>query len=172
MRSHPVIVTFSLATFLAACHGGGTSGMPTAAGSSGGPGSAAFTVNVPPQTSSSIEQSAVVTLLKVNGNSTTGSPVQLAMNLTVTTPGCTAAQGGGLTCIMRITVPSGQDTFSVATYTLPNSGGTQLSNDQVTTAISAAKQTSCIKSPSPAVAPAAPVNATVRQPATSHGTVQ
>jgi len=166
MRTREVAFFLALAPLIASCHGGGSGFSPTA-GSSAGPGQAAFTINVPPKSAGNeAAQSAVVTLVKVNGNAPSSTVSSLAMNLTAATPGCTTALNGGLTCIARLTVPSGQDVFTVATYAGANSSGTQLSNDQVTTAISPSKQTSCVKSPAPAATSA---SKSVAPNAASHG---
>jgi hypothetical protein len=108
--------------------------------------------------------SAVVTLLKVNA-----APSQRTfttkLNLQSSTQGCQAVSGGGLNCVVRISVPPGSDEFSVTTYSLPNGTGTVVSSDLVTSSISAGKQTNCVKATQPATAaaaaPAAPATGTV-----------
>jgi hypothetical protein len=116
-------------------------------------GAANFTIAVPPSSAGSQTMaSAVVTLLKVNSTSSQ-TPTTVKLNLLSSTHGCVPASGGGLTCVARISVPPGSDTFSVTTYSLPNGTGTVVTSDLVTTSITAGKQTNCAKAtPAPAAA--------------------
>jgi hypothetical protein len=129
-----------LASFaISGCSGGGSSigtgGAPAGGSPAGGlpgPGSsvptastrAQFTITVPSRsaTSSSRErrayvsastQSVVITLLTVNGSTYTGSPQDIASNLTSGNPNCT---GNPLTCTVSAPAAAGTDVFLVATY--------------------------------------------------------
>ncbi len=100
-------------------------------------------------------QSVEVVLTKVNGLAPASVIAPLTMNLTKTTPGCTPAAGGALSCIARIAVPPGKNTFAVTTFAQPNHQGAQVYSSVVTTTISAGHATTCVRqSPSPASAAA------------------
>jgi hypothetical protein len=154
MRNHPrlllaAVVVVALST---ACSGG-SSTVPQSATS----GSASFSIVVPAPGAGApaAMQSVEVVLMKVNGLAPASVIAPLTMNLTRTTPGCTPAAGGALSCIARIAVPPGKNTFAVTTFAQPNHLGAQVYSSIVTTTISAGHATTCVRtSPSPAAAAA------------------
>ncbi|HTW83252.1 MAG TPA: hypothetical protein VMD91_04170 [Candidatus Sulfotelmatobacter sp.] len=88
------------------------------------PTSARFTITVPnhgassasarkPKYVSPATQSIVITLLTVNGTAYTGSPREVASNLTSTNPNCS---GSPLTCTVTAPAVAGSDVFQVVTY--------------------------------------------------------
>jgi hypothetical protein len=123
---------------MAGCHGGSSSAIPTTPEDStasqlvaapGLTGSVDFTVTVPATASgSAIPKSMVVTLTQGAGPSVKMAP--LTMNLSASTYGCQALSTGGLKCVAAVTAPSGNDTFSIATYAGQNGSGTRLSTAQ------------------------------------------
>jgi hypothetical protein len=54
----------------------------------------------------------------------------LTMNLNLSTYGCQSQTGGGMSCIAAVTAPSGNDTFSITTFSGPNGAGSRLSTAQ------------------------------------------
>ena len=122
---------------LASCSGGGSSPSPSAVRTAGPVStsspvtpttpnaSARFTITVPnastatsankrsPKYISSATQSAIITLVSVNGAAYTGTPSSIASNLTTTNPNCT---GSPLTCTISAPAVAGTDVFTVVTY--------------------------------------------------------
>ena len=148
MRLNPRFAALTFCILFAGCRGTGGGGMvPSLGQSSKLSGSASFSIAVPPAAPGATRsmQSVVVTLLAVNGASPTTAIAPVKMNLSANTPGCSLTPSSTLTCTASIAVPPGRDTFTVTTYAQPNSAGTQVSSDQVTTSISAGRSTTCVK---------------------------
>jgi hypothetical protein len=132
------LVAILAAIAVSGCSGGGSTvspggsppGGPPAGGSSGGgsvaPASAThakFTITVPARATTSARehrayvspstQSVVITLVTVDGSAYTGTPANIASNLTTSNPNCT---GNPLTCTVSAPAAAGTDVFLVATY--------------------------------------------------------
>lgn len=136
----------AICVLLAGCRGNGGSSMMPSVGESKGLGSATFTIAVPPAQKGAARsmQSVTVALLQVDGKAS-DAVKPMTMNLTPETSGCTLANDGTLNCLARISVPAGNDTFTVTTYAQAGAKGSQVSADRVQTAISAGRSTSCVK---------------------------
>lgn len=142
---------FSLFALVTDCSGsGGPGNLPQSQ-----LGSAAFSILVPAPGSgtSATMQSVEVILTKVNGLAPSSAVAPMTMNLSRKTSGCAPSAGGALTCVAKIAVPPGKNTFSVITFAQPNHLGAQVYASVVTTTISPGRSTSCVRaSPSPGTA--------------------
>src|SRR5581483_1345752 len=126
---------------LAACRGSGASGMVPPVSS----GTASFTVSVPPAAGAPpAMQSLIVALQSVDGKSTATVP-PFKMNLSKATPGCALLVDGSLVCTAKLTVPAGNDAFTVTAFKLPNQAGARAYSNTVTTRISGGRATTCVK---------------------------
>jgi len=157
MKNHPrfLLAAVVVVAICTACSGGGGTTVPQSATS----GSASFSIVVPAPAAgaSAAMQSVEVVLMKVNGLAPASVIAPLTMNLTRTTPGCTPAAGGALSCIARIAVPPGKNTFAVTTFAQPNHLGAQVYSSVVTTTISAGHATTCVRTSQSPAAAAAPI---------------
>jgi hypothetical protein len=144
-----------------ACHGGGGAALPP--GSGAVPQSAGMASMVSPATKSTSTfhivvpapmagrtspQSLVVTVLQVNGATLAAKPAAYVMNLTASTPGCTAVTGGALSCNAVVVAPVGTDTFSLSTYAGQNGSGAQIATSQAKAAVKiGGSATTCTPAP-------------------------
>jgi hypothetical protein len=120
------------AACVAGCGGGGASApapgisaIQRPATTAGPTTSVGFTLTVPPRTAQAKSrepayisvntQSVIITLVTVNGTPYTGTPAEIATNLTTSNPACTSTSGT-LTCTVSAPGVAGNDSFSVATY--------------------------------------------------------
>jgi hypothetical protein len=126
-------VAILVAIAVSGCSGGGSAVLPGGSPAGGSPGGgsispasathAKFTITVPARATTSARehrayvspstQSVVITLMTVDGSAYTGTPGDIASNLTTSNPNCT---GNPLTCTVSAPAAAGTDVFLVATY--------------------------------------------------------
>ena len=128
---------------LSGCRGGGSSAAipPVSAGT------ASFSISVPPAANGAplSIQSLSVSLDTVDGREPAAAPRPFEMNLSKASAGCTALIDGSLTCTAKISVPPGNDSFTVTAFALPNEAGARVYSNRVTTHITAGRSTTCVK---------------------------
>lgn len=143
-------VTAALAASLAACGGGGSNALPSANTpqtpvKSTQSATAQMVISIPPASAASVRRNYIspstksMTIGLVSGSTT--KPLT-EVDLTPTSPNCSAVTGGGTKCTVNLVADAGQQTFALKMYDQTGGKGNLLSSADVAANLTASQSTS------------------------------
>lgn len=121
---------------LAACGGGGSSPVPSAA-SGQHSSSALFNISIPTNSTSARSPHYVSPNTQSLTIAVNGAAPSVTQNVTSSSGGCSLS-GNTIACSVSVSAPVGSDTFTVVLYSGTNAGGSKLATGSVTAAIASA----------------------------------